>query len=239
MSALLMPLIAVQGLWVRATTERLPEAQGPCEGTVGEDTSGTPMRVAVLGESTAAGCGADSHDEGFPGSLARALSTQHDCPVGWEVVGQHGATARRVRHRLLPQLGEGFDLAVLLAGANDVLNRRTPEEWGEDLAAIVDDLAKRSTSVVVVGTPPFADFPSLPSALARFCAKGAAGIDRASQRVCAERPRVTWMGSTDIMTITPDFFARDGFHPSAHGYGRWAQAVVDHLGSDQSDQPAR
>lgn len=231
-----MPLVAVQGIWVRATTEVLPEAKGPCTGTVGEETSGTPMRIAVLGESTAAGCGVDTHDEGFPGSLARALSARHDSPVTWEVVGRHGATARRIRHRLLPQLGESFDLALLLAGANDVLGRRAPEEWGEDLAEIVDDLANRAKSVVVVGTPPFVDFPSLPSALARYCAERAAALDRTSQRVCAERPRATWMGSTDIMQITPDFFARDGFHPSAHGYGRWAQAVADHLALDRSDQ---
>ncbi|MER7764207.1 SGNH/GDSL hydrolase family protein [Streptomyces sp. NPDC097619] len=233
MNALLMPLIALQGLWVKATTEVLPEAKGPRTGTVGTDALGTPLKVAVLGESTAAGCGVDHHDEGFPGSLARALSERHGAPVTWEVVGQHGATGRRVRHRLLPQLGRGYDLTVLLAGSNDVLSRRAPEEWGEDLAAILDELADRSTSVVVVGIPPFADFPSLPSALARYCAERAAATDRVSRSVCAERPQVTFMGSTDIMQITPDFFARDGFHPSAFGYGRWAQAVSDHLRSGE------
>ncbi|MEK8142937.1 hypothetical protein NKH18_14565 [Streptomyces sp. M10(2022)] len=91
----------------------------------------------------------------------------------------------------------------------------------------------------MVGIPPFADFPSLPSALARYCAKRAAALDRASQQVCAERPRATWMGSADIMQITPDFFARDGFHPSAHGYGRWARAVADQLGSDRPDEQPR
>lgn len=110
----------------------------------------------------------------------------------------------------------------------------TAEEWSDDLAAIVDDLADRATSVVVVGTPPFGEFPSLPGALARYCAERSAVIDRASARVCAERPRVTWMNSTDIMQITPDFFARDGFHPSAHGYRLWAQAVADHLNSDEN-----
>ncbi|MCW5250437.1 SGNH/GDSL hydrolase family protein [Streptomyces sp. SHP 1-2] len=234
MNALLMPLIAAQGLWVRARTEVLPEAGGPTTGTVGEGAPGTPLRIAVLGESTAAGCGVDSHDEGFPGSLARALSERHGAPVAWEVVGQHGATGRRVRHRLLPRLGRDYDLAVLLAGSNDVLGRRAPEEWGEDLAAILDELADRSASVVVVGIPPFADFPSLPSALARYCAERAAAADRVSRTVCAERPRTTFMGSTDIMEITPDFFARDGFHPSAFGYGRWARAVSDHLSSGGS-----
>ncbi|MEU3254879.1 SGNH/GDSL hydrolase family protein [Streptomyces sp. NPDC006997] len=237
MNPLLLPLVAAQGLWVRARTEVLPPAAGPATGTVAEDAAGPPMRIAVVGESTAAGCGVATHDEGFPGSLARALAASYGCPVTWEVVGRYGATGRRVRYQLLPQLGEGYDLAVLLAGANDVLGRRSPDQWAEDLAAIVDDLTRRAGSVVVVGTPPFADFPSLPGALARFCAEGAAGLDRASQRVCAERPQVAWINSTDIMRITGDFFARDGFHPSAHGYRQWAQAVADHACAERRTDP--
>lgn len=130
MNPLLLPVIAAQGLWVRARTEVLPPAAGPDTGTVAEQAPGPPMRVAVLGESTAAGCGVATHDEGFPGSLARALAASYDCPVTWKVVGRYGATGRRIRYQLLPQLGEGYDLAVLLAGANDVLGRRSPDQWG-------------------------------------------------------------------------------------------------------------
>ncbi|MFF2654984.1 SGNH/GDSL hydrolase family protein [Streptomyces sp. NPDC058045] len=221
---------------MRHRTEVLPEADGPRTGTSGGDLPGTPMRVAVLGDSTAAGCGADTHDEGFPGGIARSLSARQGRPVAWEVVGSRGATSRRIRFRLLPELGEGYDLALLLAGVNDVLGRRSPAEWSEDLAAVVDELARRATAVVVAGLPPFADFPSLPSALARYCAEKAAALDLASQRVCAQRPAATWMGSADIMQITGDFFARDGFHPSAHGYARWAEAVADRLGVGSVDQ---
>ncbi|MEU3662036.1 SGNH/GDSL hydrolase family protein [Streptomyces sp. NPDC032940] len=237
MNPLMLPVVAAQGLWVRARTEVLPPAAGPVTGTVAEEEAGPPMRVAVLGESTAAGCGVATHDEGFPGSLARALAASHGCPVTWEVAGRHGATARRIRYQLLPQLGEGYDLAVLLAGANDVLGRRSPGQWGEDLAAIVDELTRRAGSVVVLGTPPFADFPSLPGTLARYCAENAAGLDRASQRICAGRPQVTWIDSNDIMQITGDFFARDGFHPSAHGYRQWARAVADHARAERRTDP--
>lgn len=40
------------------------------------------------------------------------------------------------------------DVAVLLAGANDVLTRRTPEEWWDDLAAILDGLAHPSVTTL-------------------------------------------------------------------------------------------
>jgi lysophospholipase L1-like esterase len=225
---LLLPIVAVQGMWVRSATETLPPAAGPTIGTVG-DASRSPVRVAVVGESTAAGCGVDNHDDGFPGCLARELAARDRRPVTWEVVGQHAATARRIRYRLLPRLGDDLDVAVLLAGVNDVLTRRTPAQWADDLVAIVDDLADRARHVAVTGIPPFDAFPSLPTTLGRYLAQRAGALDEVSQRVCAGQPRATWIGSTDILPIGPDFFARDRFHPSASGYRRWARAVADHL----------
>jgi lysophospholipase L1-like esterase len=225
---LLVPIAAVQGRWMRSTIKLASPAAGPTSGTIG-DASRPPVRIAVVGESTAAGCGVDTHDNGFPGWLARELAARTRRPVRWEVVGQFGATARRIRYRLLPRLGENLHVAVLLAGANDVLTRRTPGQWGDDLAAIVEDLADRAEHVAVAGVPPFAAFPSLPTALGRYLAQGAAALDAVSRQVCAKHPRATWIGSTDILPIGPDFFAHDRFHPSAAGYRRWAQAVADHL----------
>ncbi|MFI0352551.1 SGNH/GDSL hydrolase family protein [Actinomadura sp. 9N407] len=228
MNPLLLPIIAVQGLWVRSSTERLPPAGGPTKGTTG-DASGPPVRIAVLGESTAAGCGVDSHDHGFSGCLARELATRTRRSVEWEVAGQNSVTARQIHQRLLPMVGRDLDVAVLLAGVNDVLARRAPGQWGDDLAAIVDGLADRAEQVVVAGIPPFEAFPSLPGALGRFLAQRAGVLDEVSRQVCAGRPRVSWIGSADIMPIGPDFFARDRFHPSASGYRLWGRSVADRL----------
>ena len=228
MNPLLLPIAAVQGRWMRSTIKLASPAAGPTSGTVG-DPSRPPVRIAVVGESTAAGCGVDTHDNGFPGWLAHELAARTRRPVTWEVVGQFGATARRIRYRLLPRLGENLNVAVLLAGANDVLTRRTPGQWRDDLAAIVEDLADRAEQVAVAGIPPFAAFPSLPTTLGRYLAQRAGALDAVSQQVCAKQRRATWISSTDILPIGPDFFAQDRFHPSAAGYRRWAQAVADHL----------
>jgi len=154
-----LPVAAVQGMWLRATIKPAPAATGPTSGTVGMG-SRAPLRIAVLGESTAAGSGVDTHDEGFAGCLAREINARTRRPVQWQVVGQFGATARRIRYHLLPQLGEDIHIAVLLAGGNDVMNRRSPHQWREDLRAIVDDLMQRADRVVVAAIPPFALLPS-------------------------------------------------------------------------------
>jgi lysophospholipase L1-like esterase len=238
MNPFLLPVIAAQGLYVRYSTEVLPPAGGPTTGTCpdarrsgafgteGPEAGGEPVRIAVLGESTAAGCGVDGHDDGFTGHFARELSERAGRPVEWSVWGRHGATLRRIRYRLLPEVGSGLRVAVLLAGVNDVLARRSPRDWGEDLEAVAGELAERAEQVVVTGVPPFGEFPSLPGTLRRYLAARAAELDEVSQRVCAGVAGVTWISSTDVLPMGPEFFARDRFHPSAYGYGEWARIVA-------------
>ncbi|TDD68607.1 SGNH/GDSL hydrolase family protein [Jiangella aurantiaca] len=226
MNRLLFPIVALQGLWVRSTFTLAGPVDGPLTGTTGEG-AGPPLRVAILGESTAAGSGVDSHDDGFAGGLAAALAARTGRPVDWEVAAQFGATARRIRYRLLPRLTGDYDVAVLLAGANDVLTRRPAADWGADLAVIVDGLGERAERVVVAGIPPFGLFPGLPRTLRRYLGERAAALDAVAREVCAARPRVTW---TTVGTDVPpslDFFSADRFHPSATGYGLWSSAVAD------------
>lgn len=229
MNSLLFPILAIQGMWMKFRTEALPAADGPNSGGIGETVGREPIRIGIIGESTAAGCGVRTHDEGFPGSLGRILLERAGRPVTWQVVGQYGATARRVRYRLLPQLSGEFTVSVVLAGANDVLKGRSTDEWATDLGAVVDDLVERSERVAVAGIPPFEVFPSIPRTLRRYLADQAATFDAAAQRVCSERPNSVWVTSTDGTKIGTDSFAADGFHPSARGYRSWAETVADHV----------
>nr|QLJ96955.1 SGNH/GDSL hydrolase family protein [Micromonospora carbonacea] len=236
MNPVLLPVVAAQGIWLRARTEILPPAGGPTTGATPAppDVStgavdARPLRLGVLGESTAAGCGADTHDEGFTGALARALAERTGRPVDWSVVGQHAATARRIRYRLLPQLEQELDVAVLLAGVNDVLSRRGPQEWRDDLTAIVTDLRARAGHVAVTGIPPFDVFPAMPRALGRYLAQRAADLDEVARQVCAAQPGAVWVGPNSLLPPVPEFFARDRFHPSSFGYRRWAGSVAEHL----------
>lgn len=64
MNPLLMPVVLVQGMRARANTPMLPPANGPTSGAVGSE-AGLPLRLAGLGELTAAGCGVTTYKEGF------------------------------------------------------------------------------------------------------------------------------------------------------------------------------
>ncbi|GLY03111.1 SGNH/GDSL hydrolase family protein [Actinoplanes sp. NBRC 101535] len=225
MNPLWMPVIAAQALWLRSTLQPATDPGGGTSGTA-PGPAGTPLRLAVVGDSTAAGCGAAGDEEAFAAGFARELATRTGQPVDWRVVGQYGATARRIRHRLVPQLGDRLDMVVLLAGVNDVMAGRGPDQWHDDLTGILDDLVTRTARVVVAGLPPIDRIPVVPARLAHYLGDRAAALDAVSRQVCARNPERTTFAGASTGAPPPGFFGADRFHPSSLGYRWWAQEVA-------------
>ncbi|MDR8019755.1 SGNH/GDSL hydrolase family protein [Nesterenkonia aerolata] len=232
---LLLPIAAIQGARVRQHGMRLPEAAGPRDGVVGalDGGSGEPLRVAVIGDSTAAGCGVEAQSEAFGPQFAEAVAGRTGQPVEWAVRGRNGARAFEVTRDVLPQLddapgGPQFDVVVVLVGVNDVLSGHQGSQWEQDLGALLDGASAAADQVLMTGIPEFSSFPALPKILARYLDEQAARLDDISQQVCADREVVTWLGA-DMLATGKDFFAVDGFHPNADGYRRWAQAVAENV----------
>ncbi|GGS58765.1 SGNH hydrolase [Planobispora rosea] len=131
----LAPVLAVQGLRVRRTTPRLPEASGPRRGTTGGGP-GAPLRLAVLGESTAAGVGVATHEEGLAGCLARAVAARTGRPVRWQVAARTGVNTRTATAELVPLL-EPADAVVVALGVNELLELNRLDRFGRELRALV------------------------------------------------------------------------------------------------------
>ncbi|BEL06277.1 SGNH/GDSL hydrolase family protein [Actinoplanes sichuanensis] len=229
MNALLLPVVAAQAMWKRRRTVTIPAAEGPATGVVPGPDPQDPLSVVILGDSLAAGYGVHTHDEGFGGSLARDLTELTGRTVAWSAVGQYGATARRIRYRLLPRIPEQADIVVIVGGANDVLCGRQPHEWAEDLTAVVDESSRRAGQVMVAGIPPFEHLPCMPRTLGRHLARRAVALDEVAQQICDARPAVTWVPGKLLLPFVPAYFAQDGFHPSALGYRRWSAAVAGEI----------
>jgi lysophospholipase L1-like esterase len=176
-------------------------------------------------------CGVEQHQQGFAAQIAAEYADAGQCEVRWQVVGQYGATARRIRYRLVPQLRTGLDAALVLAGANDVLAGRERDLWQADLGGIIELLTSRARRVVIIGLPPFGSFPALPRPLRGLLAERATALDAAARDTCHRHPRAVWVAATALSRteIGPDFFASDRFHPSAVGYARWARDVARQL----------
>lgn len=225
-TTLLAPALVLQGKRVRRTTPRLPEAAGPTTGQV--PGHGAPVRLLVLGESTAAGVGAADHREGLAGQLADALAAASGRPVHWRVIGRTGATAATVHDRLLaPAADLAADVAVVALGVNDTLQLRSPAQWTADLRRVIHLLRERcgAVPVVLASVPPMGRFPALPQPLRGVLGLRAALLDRAAAHLAAGMDGVLHVPVPLPAGAADDFFCGDRFHPSPHGYAQWGAAL--------------
>ncbi|HSP51490.1 MAG TPA: SGNH/GDSL hydrolase family protein [Cryobacterium sp.] len=230
------PLLVTQARRLRRDTPRLPDAALPWTGSrPGPD----PLRILVLGDSTAAGVGAGTQTEALPGWIAHEVAERWGRGSTWRAIGENGATARDVRERFLTDAAAvPFDLALLTIGANDALGLRSRNAFTNDVRRIVLALraAAPHAAVLVSLMPRFDRFALLPEPLRGTLARHAASLDTGA--------RLAVEGLDGVVAIpTPPpyvegFFASDEFHPSALGYRLWAEFVFDSAPGLRLDRPA-
>jgi lysophospholipase L1-like esterase len=208
---------------------RLPQAAGPDRGTTAGQ--GPVLRLCLLGESTAAGVGAASHDEGLAGSLARAVKDRTGRAVDWSVTARSGATAKAAVEHLAPQLpsvaaGERPDVVAVFLGVNDLIRFTPARIWRRDIAVLLQAIRQRTGPVPVLfaGVPPVHRFPAMPRGLAPLLARRVAVLDGSVSAVATELD-----AHHDRTLDLPDdksLFAADGFHPAPGLYALWAQQLA-------------
>ena len=242
-AALIAPVLLLQALWLRWRVPRLPAAGGdiagqcpPLDETAPERP---PLRLLVIGESTAAGVGADSHHQGFVGHTAGALAASTGRSVSWEVFGISGITAAELRSELRRQpAGATLPLADILCvvlGVNDTLRLRSARAWRRDYLALVGDMQKLhpGASVVCSGVPPLHRFPALPQPLRFMAAWRGRQMDRVLQSLAASQGwrhvSVPNLNGDHPGHVRHQLFSPDGFHPSPAGYQRWCEDLVQSL----------
>lgn len=232
------PLLVWQALRVRRKTPRMPVAAGAHAGEVG---AGAPLRLLVVGESTAVGVGAAHHGEALAGELAARLAAKLDRRASWRVIGENGATARRTLRLLEAAHDAAADLAVVALGVNDVLAQTSAARWQRDVTALVAALHARTGAreVILLEVPPLVHFPALPRPLRDVLGADARRLDAALARVAAQldAPARRVRHYRFAFDGAREFFARDGFHPSAHGYARWAELIADRLAREPAASP--
>ena len=226
---LLAPVLAWQGARVRRTVPPLPDASGPTHGECGD--GGDAIDLLVIGESTAAGMGAPTHDVALAGCIARALAHHAGRAVRWRVLARSGATARAAR-----DLVDGAhpppraDVAVVALGVNDVLAiPRGDGAWARDLESLVTALRARCGAelpVVLAAVPPLGCFPALRHPLRWALGARARLFDAAAARLAARLPGVVHAPASTLEAVADrGLFAADGFHPSPAGYRVWGESL--------------
>ena len=173
----------------------------------------------MLGDSTAAGVGADTQDDALPGNLAKEILARFSRGTEWRSVGKSGATARTLLDDFIDEAtSEECDVVYLTVGANDALRLRSRREFSSDVATLITLLRKASPNALILVSllPRFEWFTSLNNPMRWSLAVHASSLDDGA------RPVVT--GLPDVHAIprpqpySPGFWASDNFHPSPVGY---------------------
>jgi lysophospholipase L1-like esterase len=222
---LMGPVMLLQGLWVRARTPRLPEAQGL---RVGRTGAGPPLSLLVLGDSSAAGVGVATQSQALLGQLTQRLAANHH--VRYRLAARTGATTRSTLTALAEMGDAPADVIVTALGVNDLTSGIEIDAWLADQEKLIDGLqAKcRPRLILISGLPPVGRFPALPEPLRGYLGAGARAFDAALAELAQSR------GLRFLpldFKMDPSQMASDGFHPGADIYREWGRRAAAVIGA--------
>ena len=234
----LSPVLLRQGRAARRSIPLLPEAPGDRSGleTIGTspDVTTEPLRLLVVGESTAAGVGAGDQRAALPCRLAAELARRRGVPVAWASSARTGATAAYALSALVPAAPAEQDVAVVVLGVNDVLALTAAQRWRERVDHLAVDLRQHLRPdglVVLAGVPDLARFGALAQPLRAVLGLHSRVLDDELARVAARR-RALHVPVPDL--AWPQMFSSDRFHPSEDAYRTWAIHLADALDAHAS-----
>jgi lysophospholipase L1-like esterase len=188
------------------------------------------VRLAVLGDSSAAGVGVSRTQDTIGAQVAMRLST-----AGYSVRLSGVAISGSRAGDLAPQVGRALvmterpDVALIIIGGNDATHLTPLDEIGRDLEEAVRRLREAGIAVVVatcpeMGAPAF-DRP-LRDLVSWRGRKVAAKTERAATRAGGLTVDLGHEAGPIFRRDPQRLHSSDEFHPSAAGYRVWADAIV-------------
>jgi lysophospholipase L1-like esterase len=236
-------LLAAETVAARGRRYAKPDMRLAMRSTVGP-AKAAPLRLVLLGDSTALGVGVDRVADTVGGQLAALLA---DGPGGRRVelssvavAGSHSTDLAIQVARAL--VGPRPDVAVILIGANDASRLAPAGEAAEHLAAAVRRLREAGASVIAGTCPDLGAARAFASPLRQILGWHGRRLGRAQADAVREAGGVP----VDLAERTGAVFradagtlCHDGFHPSADGYRVWAHALLPAVAEAAAKLPRR
>lgn len=221
-------LALAQGRHARRKIGVRREAAPYADGLYGPRRSGPSQRFVVLGDSLAAGLGAE-HAYNTPAAmLAQGISNVLDRPVRLMNAATVGARSADLPAQVDRALHMRPHIAVIIIGANDITHVGRPQT----AVGYLEDSVRRLREVgceVVVGTcPDVGSVQPIPQPL-RWIARRLSRQLAAAQMIACVREGAHVVSFADELgdefDADPDLFAHDRFHPGPEGYERVTQVL--------------
>lgn len=237
-------LLAAQAL---QTKRRIPRQGVPpyADGRYGSGV-GTSIRLAVLGDSGAAGLGSHDRDQTMGAIIADGVSNSLNRRVVLQNHAVVGAVTADLDRQIDRALWSSPHITVIFIGANDVTHLVPRFRSARLLGDAVRRLRDAGSQVVVGTCPDFAAVQPIPQPLRGLLARrGRLLADAQKQATNEAGGHAVLLGAllgSDFASAPEVYFSADRFHPSADGYSAAAElllpAVLSALGCDDPPRAA-
>jgi lysophospholipase L1-like esterase len=193
---------------------------------------GYPVQLLVLGDSSAAGMGADTAQQTVGAIIANGVSALSGRPVRLTNVAVIGAESSGLDTQLTRALEEvaNPDVAVILIGANDVTHRIDKSIAIRHLEQTVSALRATDCQVIVGTCPDLGTIEPVAQPLRSLARRWSRDL-AAAQTVAVVEAGGRTVSLGDLLGpqfagLSREMFSHDGFHPSPAGYARVASALL-------------
>jgi lysophospholipase L1-like esterase len=230
LGASLYGVLTAEAVLARRTIGNADGEAPDCSGWYGTGRPGPAIKVALLGDSSAAGYGVQKVEETPGAQLASGLAEGADRRVYLGSFAFVGAQSRDLAGQIDAALPMEPDVAVVLIGTNDVTHKVRPSESVRLLEQGVRRMREAGVEVVV-GTCPDLGTLELVAPPLRQVARSWSRRLAAAQTIAVVEAggRTVSLGSI----LGPEFaaspkilFGPDQFHPSAAGYASLASVLL-------------
>nr|WP_245712995.1 SGNH/GDSL hydrolase family protein [Micromonospora nigra] len=223
-------VLAGQAVVARSRRYAQPELGLALRATIGR-AGAPPLRLVLLGDSSALGVGVERLDDTIGGQLANLLA---EGPTGRRVhlssVGVSGSRSTDLATQVARALlGERPDVAVILVGANDATSARRPADAAAYLGAAVHRLRDADVEVVVGTCPDLGAVRAIAPPLRQVVGWFGRQVARAQTAAVLDAGGTVVDLATEtgpVFRADPGTLCHDGYHPSADGYRVWAHALL-------------
>lgn len=209
-----------------ASDEPPPDATG----WYGRGRPGPAIRIALLGDSSAAGYGVDRVEQTPGAIIASGVANQADRRVHLREFAVVGARTSNLAAQIDKALATTPNVAVIFIGGNDVTHQVLPSQSVQQLSDGVRRLVDAGVEVVVGTCPDLGTIRPIAPPLKQV-ARGWSRRLAAAQTIAVVEAggRTVSLGSI----LGPEFdaapailFGPDQFHPSVDGYRALGEVVV-------------
>ncbi len=199
-------------------------------GWYGHGRPGPAIKVALLGDSSAAGYGVETVEETPGAYLASGVAEAADRRVYLSSVAKVGAQTKDLAGQIDRVLPMEPHVAVIFIGANDVTHAVSVKTSQRLLRAAVARLKSHGVTVVVGTCPDLGTVEPLPPPLKQIARVWSRQLAAAQATVVVQaEARAVALGSIlaeEFSSFAELLFGPDRFHPSAAGYARMCAAVL-------------